>query len=55
MEIDNWSHSQGDDLEKYIEEEITEHDETEAKEKHKNDLIRAQRIIDNSIKDQLIP
>ena len=39
------------DIDKYIEEEIVEHDEAEAKEKHKKDLIRAQRIIVDSIKD----
>ena len=43
------------DLDKYIEKEVAEPDEAEAKEKHKRDLIRAQRIIDDSIKDQLIP
>ena len=29
------------DLDKYIEEEVAEHEEAEAKEKHKKDLIRA--------------
>ena len=43
------------DLDKYIEKEVAEPDEAEAKEKHKNDLIRAQRIIVDSIKDHLIP
>ena len=43
------------DLDKYIKEEVAEPDEAEAKEKHKKDLIRAQRIIVDSIKDHLIP
>ena len=43
------------DLDKYIEEEVAEPDEVEAKEKHKKDLISAQRIIADSIKDHLIP
>ena len=38
------------DLEKYIKDEVAE-----PKEKHKKDLIRAQRIIADSIKDHLIP
>ena len=43
------------DLEKYIKDEVAEPEEAEAKEKHKKDLIRAQRIIVDSIKDHLIP
>ena len=43
------------DLDKYIKEEVVEPEEAEAKEKHKKDLIRAQRIIADSIKDHLIP
>ena len=43
------------DLEKYIEKEVAEPDEAEAKEKHKKDLIREKRIIADSIKDHLIP
>ena len=43
------------DINKYIEKEVAEHDEAEAKEKHKKDLIRAHRIIIDSIKDHLIP
>ena len=43
------------DLEKYIKDEIPEPKKTEAKEKHKTNLIRAQRIIVDSIKDHLIP
>ena len=43
------------DLDKYIKKEVAKPDEAEAKEKHKKDLIRAQRIIADSIKDHLIP
>ena len=43
------------DLDTYIKKEVAEPDEAEAKEKHKKDLIRAQRIIADSIKDHLIP
>ena len=43
------------DLGKYIKEEVTEPEEAEAKEKHKKDMIRVQRIIPDSIKDHLIP
>ena len=43
------------DLDKYIEKEVAEPDEGEAKEKHKKGLIRAHRIIADSIKDHLIP
>ena len=43
------------DLEKYIEDKIPEPKEAEAKEKHKKDLIREQRIIVGYIKDHLIP
>ena len=46
---------QENDLDKYIKEEVAEPDEDEAKEKHKKDMIRAQKIIDDSIKDHLIP
>ena len=42
------------DLEKYIKDEFAEPKEDEAKEKHIKDLIRAQRIIADSIKDHLI-
>ena len=34
---------------------MSEPKEVEAKEKHKKDMIRAQRIIADSIKDHLIP
>ena len=43
------------DLEKYIKDKIPEPKEAEAKEKHKKDMIMAQRIIADSIKDHLIP
>ena len=43
------------DLEKYINEEAAKPEEVEAKEKHKKDMIRAQRIIADYIKDYLIP
>ena len=46
---------QENDLDKYIKDEVAEPEESEAKEKHKKDVIRAQRIIDDSIKDHLIP
>ena len=46
---------QENDLDKYIEDEVAELKEDEAKEKHKKDMIRAQRIIVDSIKDHLIP
>ena len=43
------------DLEKYIKDDVAEPEEAEAKEKHKKDLIRAQRIIVDFIKDHFIP
>ena len=43
---------QENDLDKYIKEEVAK---AESKEKHKKDMIRAQRIIVDSIKDHLIP
>ena len=43
------------DLEKYIKDEVAELEEDEAKERHKKDLIRAMRIIVDSIKYHLIP
>ena len=42
---------QENDLDKYVKEEVSE---AEAKEKHRKDMIRAQRIIADSIKDHLI-
>ena len=46
---------QENDLNKYIKEEVAEPKEAEDKEKHKKDMLRAQRIIADSIKDHLIP
>ena len=46
---------QENDLDKYAKEEVSEPKEVEAKEKHKKDMTRAQRIIVDSIKDHLIP
>ena len=42
-------------LEKYIKNEVVELEEAEAKEKHEQDLIKAMRIVVDSIKDHLIP
>ena len=42
-------------LKKYIKDEIVEPKEDESKEKHEQDLIKAMRIIVDSIKDHLIP
>ena len=44
-----------DYIDKYIKGEVAEPEEDEAKEKHKEDLIRAMRIIIDSIKYHLIP
>ena len=46
---------QENDLDKYIKEEVAKPEKAEAKEKHKKDMIREQRIIADSIKDHLIP
>ena len=46
---------QENDLDKYVKEEVSELEEAEAKEKHIKDMIRAKRIIADSIKDHLIP
>ena len=43
------------DLDKYIKNEVPEPKEDEVKEKHTKDLIKAMRIIADSIKDHLIP
>jgi hypothetical protein len=43
------------DLEYFIKEEVPEPDEDEAKAKYKNYLVKAKRIIVDSIKDHLIP
>ena len=42
-------------LEKFLKNEIAEPKEVEAKEKHEQDLIKAMRIIPDSIKGHLIP
>ena len=43
------------DLEGFIEADIPKPEEDEAKAKHKKSLIKAKRIIADSIKDHLIP
>jgi hypothetical protein len=43
------------DLEDFVKEEVPEPDEDEAQEKHKKSLVKAKRIIVDSIKDHLIP
>lgn len=43
------------DLDKYVEEEVQASKEEEAKAKHKKEMIRAKRIIADSLKDHLIP
>ena len=45
---------QENDLDKYVKEEFAEPEEAEAKENHIKDMIRAQRIIVDSIKDHFI-
>ena len=42
-------------LDKYIKGEVAEPEEDETNEKHMKDLIRAMRIVVDSIKDHLIP
>jgi hypothetical protein len=42
-------------LEKFIKENVSEPEEEATKEKYKKDMIRAKRIIADSIKDHLIP
>ena len=54
-----WKYKMGlilkeNNLVKYIKDEVAEPEEAEAKEKHRKDLIREQRIIVDSIKDHLI-
>ena len=44
-----------DDLKGYIKEEVQEPEGDESKEKHKKDVVKAKRIIVDSIKDHLIP
>ena len=46
---------QDNDLDMYVKEEVSKPEEAEAKEKNRKDMIRAQRIIADSIKDHLIP
>ena len=46
---------QENDLDKFVKEEVKESEESEAKSKHKKDMIIAKRIIADSIKDNLIP
>ena len=43
------------DLEGFIKEEVAEPEGDEAKAKHKKDMMKAKRIIVDSIKDNLIP
>jgi len=43
------------DLDKYVEGEIGEPEEEEAKVRHKKEMTRAKRIIVDSMKDHLIP
>ena len=43
------------DLEGFIEKEVEELEGDEAKEKNKKNLVKAKRIIVDSIKDHLIP
>ena len=43
------------DLDKYVKEEVPAPEEEEAKSKYNKDMVRAMRIIADSIKDHLIP
>jgi hypothetical protein len=43
------------DLARFVKEEVSEPDDAAEKAKHQKDMIRAKRIIANSIKDHLIP
>jgi hypothetical protein len=43
------------DLEKFIKENVSKPEKDAAKEKYKKDMVRAKRIIANSIKNHLIP
>ena len=43
------------DLARFIKENVLEPTEAPAKEKYQNDMVRAKRIITDSIKDHLIP
>jgi hypothetical protein len=42
-------------LAKFMKEDVTEPTDVAAKEKHQKDIVRAKRIIADSIKDHLIP
>ena len=42
-------------LDNYVKEEVAEPEGDEDKVKHKNNMVKAKRIIANSIKDHLIP
>ena len=46
---------QENDLDKFVKEEVKEQEEVEPKSKHKKDMIIDKRIIDESIKDNVIP
>ena len=46
---------QENDLDKFVKEKVKEPEEDESKSKHKKDMIISKRIIDDSIKDNLIP
>jgi len=46
---------EGNDIDKYLEGEVEEPEEEEAKVRHKKEMIRAKRIIVDSIKDRSIP
>jgi hypothetical protein len=54
LEVQNWTHFEENDLAKFIKENVSEPEEATTKEKYK-DMIRAKRIIADSIKDHLIP
>ena len=55
MEILDHAHLEENDLEEFIKEEVAKPKEAEAKSKYKKDMIKAKRIIVDSIKDNLIP
>ena len=46
---------QENDLDKFVKEEVKELEEDESKSKNKKDMIIDKKIIDESIKDNLIP
>ena len=43
------------DLDRFVEEEVIELEDEEARVNHKKDMVRAKRVIADSIKDHLIP